>query len=116
MTSLSTQIAELKTLVGQCENELLSLQSGKKAAAPRVRASLQKIKTLAHSMRGEVMNLVKELPTKSRVKKETVSSEALPPPPVLERESTEAPVSAPPAPVKKTRAPRKKTIKEMDVE
>jgi hypothetical protein len=93
MSNLSASIAELKTLVGQAETELLSLQSGKKAAAPRVRASLQKIKNLSHSMRSSVMDFTKALPVNSRAKKvEPVEDEQLPPPPVLKREVTEAPV------------------------
>ena len=71
MSNLSESIAELKTLVGQTENELQSLLGGKKAAAPRVRASLQKIKTLSHSMRSDVMTHVKGLPVNSRGKKTT---------------------------------------------
>ena len=68
MTSLNHSIAELKTLVGQADDELQSLVAGKKASAPRVRASLQKIKTLCHSMRQEVMNHTKALPVKKRAK------------------------------------------------
>ena len=110
MSNLSASIAELKTLVGQAEAELQSLQSGKKASAPRVRASLQKIKTLSHSMRADVMTFTKELPTKARLKKsesepEPVEDE-LPPPPVLERETSEA------LPVKLRRVVRKKPVKD----
>ena len=115
MTNLTQSITELRTLVEQAEAELLSLQSDKKAAAPRVRASLQKVKVLAHSMRSDVMTFTKALPVNNRTKKsepepEPVEDE-LPPPPVLEREKTEA------LPVKKPkRAPRKKAIKEKTVE
>ena len=95
MSNLSQSLAELKTLVGQCEEELQSLQSGKKASAPRCRASLQKIKTLSHGMRAGVMEFTKEMPVKPRAKKvvtETESDEIddeIPPPPVLKREQTE---------------------------
>ena len=106
MSNLTQSIAELKTLVGQAEAELQSLLAGKKAAAPRVRASLQKVKTLSHSMRSSVMTFTKELPTKARAKKvEPVEDEQLPPPPVLERETSEAVL------VKPKRAPRKKASK-----
>ena len=112
MTNLSESIAELKTLVSQTETELQSLLSGKKAAAPRVRASLQKIKTLSHGMRADVMTFTKALPVNSRAKKsepepEPVEDE-LPPPPVLERETSEA------LPVKKPvkRVVRKKSSKD----
>jgi hypothetical protein len=109
MTTLSTNLAVLKTLIGQCETELLALQSGRKASAPRVRASLQKIKALAHSMRAGVMDFTKELPTKTRVKKDvTPIDDDLPPPPMLERTESEAPV-------KKTRVSRKKPVKDVVV-
>ena len=108
MSNLTASIAELRTLVSQAEAELQSLLAGKKASAPRVRASLQKIKTLSHSMRSDVMAHVKALPVNSRAKKiEPVEDETPPPPPVLEREVTEAP-----EPVKKPKRVRKKTIKQ----
>ena len=71
MTELSQAIGELKTLMGQAETELNSLLSGRKASAPRVRASLQKIKTLSHSMRAGVIDYTKSLPVNNRVKKVT---------------------------------------------
>ena len=111
MTNLTASIAELKTLVSQAETELLSLQSGKKASAPRVRASLQKIKTLSHSMRADVMEHVKALPTKAKPKKAVEEEEEnIPPPPKLERETSEA------VPVKKPRQPRKKASKKKTAE
>ena len=66
MTELTQAIGELKTLLGQTENELNSLLAGKKASAPRMRASLQKIKSVSHSMRAVVMDYTKSLPVKSR--------------------------------------------------
>lgn len=118
MTAINQSMAEMKLLVSQAETELNLLHSGKKASAPKVRATLQKIKTLSHSMRSGVMTYVKELPTVSRVKKTTAvpaeDGEALPlTKPVLRRESTQAPeidVSAvKPKPAKKT--PAKKSAK-----
>ena len=106
MSNLTQSIAELKTLVSQAENELQSLLASKKAAAPRVRASLQKIKTLSHTMRSDVMAHVKALPVNSRVKTTEPVDEELPPPPALERETSET------LPVKKPRQPRKKSSKD----
>ena len=111
MTNLSASIAELKTLVGQAEAELLSLQSGKKAAAPRVRASLQKIKTLSHSMRAGVMTFTKALPVNSRAKKAAATEEL--PPPVEPEELEELPPS-PPKLVRQKRV-RKKASKKKAV-
>ena len=114
MSNLSESIAELKTIVGQAETELQSLLSSKKASAPRVRASLQKIKTLSHSMRSGVMQHVKALPVNSRAKKvepvEEPVEDELPSPPVLERETSEA------LPVKLRRVVRKKASKKKATE
>jgi hypothetical protein len=63
-------------------------------------------------MRGDVMAFTKDLPVKTRAKgKENVEpmepvEDVLPPPPVLERETTEAPETVPVKP-----KPRKKAIK-----
>ena len=78
MSKLSQSIAELKTLIGQCETELTSLQAGRKASAARVRSSLQQIKTLSHKMRGDIMIYTRELPTKTRTKKNIEPIEAEP--------------------------------------
>jgi len=86
MSNLTHGIAELRTLLSQCETEVQSLLAGKKASAPRVRASLQKIKTVSHTLRGNVMDHVKGLPTKTKGKKEV---ELPPNPPVLERQNAE---------------------------
>ena len=69
MTSLNDNIVVLKACIAEVESELLALQSGKKSASARARKSLMKVKTLSHSMRSQVMEYLKELPTKSRVKK-----------------------------------------------
>ena len=109
MSNLTQQFAELQSLVSQAQTELLSLQNGKKASAPRVRASLQKIKTVAQAMRGDVMTFTKDLPTKSRTKVAPVETEdEPPPPPVLVRETTTMTGEEEP---KKKRVPRKKPIK-----
>ena len=96
MADLNQQAAELKTLLSQFDEELKSLQTGKKASAPRARSSLQKIKTLSHTMRSGVMSFTKELPTKTRAKKAEAVAEVaepeIPPPPVLERVASVAPV------------------------
>ena len=121
MSNLSASIAELKTLVGQADDELQSLVAGKKASAPRVRASLQKIKTLCHSMRQEVMNHTKALPVKKRAKTAdpVTDKENIPPPAHVVNAPTAAAVLAeeleelPPSPPKLVRQKRvrKKAIK-----
>ena len=117
MSNLTQQFAELTSLVNQSQTELQSLQNGKKASAPRIRASLQKIKTVAQAMRGEVMTFTKDLPTKSRTKVtpvEPTSDEEPPPPPILKRETTT--LTGEETKPKKPRAPRKKAIKKETVE
>ena len=103
MAELTQAIGELKTLLGQTETEVNALLSGKKAAAPRVRASLQKIKGLSHSMRGIVMNYTKALPVKPRTKKEELQINCPTHAAVMAEESAEPQTPAPPSPVKKQR-------------
>ena len=110
MTELQQGIFELKSILGQAEAEVNSLLAGKKAAAPRIRASLQKLKSISHNMRAVVMDYTKALPVKSRApaKKEDLQINR-PTAAVMAEESTEQPQTpAPPGPVKKQ---RKKAIK-----
>ena len=72
MSSLSDQIVVLKSTIANAESEIIALQSGRKASAAKARAHLQKVKTLSHTMRSDIMLYVKSLPTKSRTKKEVV--------------------------------------------
>ena len=69
MSSLNDNIVVLKSCIANAESEIIALQSGRKASAAKARAQLQKVKTLCHTLRGDIMTYVKELPTKSRVKK-----------------------------------------------
>jgi hypothetical protein len=73
--SLSNQINELKILVSQCESEITSLESGRKASSSRARKSLQAIKGSAHTMRKMITETTKALPTKTRAKKAPVVAE-----------------------------------------
>ena len=121
MTAIDQSMNEMKLLVGQMESELNLLQSGRKASAPKCRASLQKIKNPAHIMRGSVMAYVKELPTVSRVKKTTaVPAEDNELPigrPVLKRSMTQAPeiVVDDVKPVVKKSPPKKKSTKSVKI-
>jgi uncharacterized protein involved in exopolysaccharide biosynthesis len=100
MSNLMQNVSELKTLIAQVEFEVQSLSAGKKASAPRIRATLQKIKALAHSMRAGVTQFTSALPTKTRVKvaptptntPEPEEVEVIPAPPTLERQNTVMPV------------------------
>ena len=94
--SLTQSINELQTLLDQTKSEIASLESGKKASAPRCRKSLQSIKLSSHSLRKAITEHTKGLPVKSRTKKEEKMVEE--PEPVAE-----------PEPVKPKRARKKKT-------
>ena len=109
MTDLSASIAELKTILGQCETELQSLLAGKKASAPRVRASLQKIKTLSHLMRSAVMTHVKELPVQTRGLKKKADDLPLSPP-KLERQVAEEVQEPKPKPKTRGKTSKNKTV------
>ena len=67
--SLSESITSLRTMLDTCENEIKSLESGRKASSARARKSLQDIKTSCHSLRKEITEYTRNLPIKSRVKK-----------------------------------------------
>ena len=73
MTSLSEQILLMRQSLENVERELKSLESGKKASAPRARKSLQSLKNSSHALRKQITDSVKTMPTKKRVKKETVN-------------------------------------------
>ncbi len=105
---LERELQTLRTYFETAETEIKSLKSGRRAAAPRARRSLQQIKNTSHKLRGEIMNTVKSMPVKSRTKKEieTPVEEVLPPPPILKREESEAPVK-----VRKSRAKKAATKK-----
>lgn len=107
---LERELQTLRTYFETAETEIKSLKSGRRAAAPRARKSLQQIKQTSHKMRGDIMNTVKSMPVKSRTKKEVEApvEEDLPSPPELKREPSEAPVK--PKPVRKPRA-KKQTKK-----
>jgi hypothetical protein len=70
--SLSDQLQKLKASVEIAENELGSLNSGRKSAGPRLRKSLMDIKKYSHSMRSATTEFSKSLPTKTRLKKKEI--------------------------------------------
>jgi hypothetical protein len=72
MASLSDQVLIMKQSLENVESELKSLESGKKASAPRARKALQSLKQSSHSLRKQITENVKGMPVKSRGKKEAV--------------------------------------------
>ena len=110
MTSLSEQILLMRQSLDDTERELKSLESGKKASAPRARKSLQSLKNSSHALRKQITDSVKSMPTKKRTKKEEVN--------VLDAkmsqvEDPEAEAEAEPEPVKKPKAVRKPRAKKV---
>ena len=103
--SLSEKITSLRTMLSEAENEIKSLESGRKASSARARKSLQSIKTECHGMRKEITEHVKKLPTKQRVKKEPEPVVPEPEPQVKEEE----PMPDKPPKLKRARAVKKQT-------
>ena len=68
--TLDLKVNELQTYINQAGSEIKNLQGGRKAAAPRARQALQKVKSTSHELRANIMEYVKSLPTKSRTKSE----------------------------------------------
>ena len=79
--SLSDSITSLRTMLDTAENEIKSLELGRKASSARARKSLQNIKTASHVLRKEITAHTKNLPTKSRTKKVEVEPEPTEPTP-----------------------------------
>jgi hypothetical protein len=92
--SLSDSIVGLRTLLDSCEQEVKSLEGGKRASAPRCRLHLQNIKKSSHELRKSIMQHAKALPVRKRQPKKEPEPE-----PEAEPEAE---------PVKKTRKPRVK--------
>jgi hypothetical protein len=64
--SLADQLAQIKASINEAERELISLSSGRKISASRVRKQLQNVKTQSQLLRKAVIVHTKELPTKKR--------------------------------------------------
>ena len=68
--SLSSTLSEVITHLNSVKIELEDLETKqRKSSGPRARKSIQSAKVLLHQLRGDIMNYVKELPTKKRVVK-----------------------------------------------
>ena len=82
MSSLSEQVLIMKNNLAEVEEHLNKLQGGRKASSSKARASLMKLKKDSHQLRGDIMKYTKELPVKSRVKKEPIVEQTTPEPEV----------------------------------
>ena len=97
-------ISEIRMQLEVAEKEIASLQGGRKASAARARKSLQIIKGLAHTMRKNIVEFSKGLPTKKRA-----------------GEGAEVPCACEPAPtelpeVPKPKAPKAPRKRKQDIE
>ncbi len=57
---------EIRMQLETAEREIASLQGGRKASAARVRKALQIIKELSHTLRKQIVEYSRSLPTKKR--------------------------------------------------
>jgi hypothetical protein len=73
MTSLNEQVLIMKQSLLEVEEHLAKLQNGRKASSAKSRAILMKLKKDSHQLRSDITKFTKELPTKSRPKKENVN-------------------------------------------
>ena len=73
MTSLNEQVLIMKQSLSEVEEHLSKLQGGRKASSSKARASLMALKKNSHVLRSDITKYTKELPTKSRPKKENVN-------------------------------------------
>ena len=64
--SLNDQILQIQMNLDQAKEHITQLESGRKSGAPKCRASLQKIKVLAHQLRKDCITTQKAIPVKSR--------------------------------------------------
>ena len=64
--SLKEKVNEIRLQLDATERELASLEGGRKASAARARKSLQLIKSLSHTLRKQIVDYTKKLPTKRR--------------------------------------------------
>ena len=64
--SLKEKVNEIRLQLDATERELASLEGGRKASAARARKSLQLIKSLSHTLRKQIVDYKKALPTKRR--------------------------------------------------
>ena len=73
MTSLNEQVLIMKQSLSEVEEHLSKLQGGRKSSSSKARASLMALKKNSHVLRSDITKYTKELPTKSRPKKENVN-------------------------------------------
>ena len=68
-------INEIKMQLETAEKEIASLESGRKASAARARKALQIIKGLSHTLRKQIVEYSRSLPTKKRAGVEGAAAE-----------------------------------------
>ena len=98
--SFKNDIVLLRSYLDEAELHLEKLEGGVKASSSKARVSLFKIKSLAHQLRKDITEKLKQMPTKTRTPKKVAEKPAEPEP---ERVS--------PVPVTKVRKPRVKKVK-----
>ena len=112
--SLQEQILLMRANLDSAEQQIKSLEAGRKSSSAKARASLMKLKTQSHDLRKSVITKQKELPVKSRAKK--VVEPTINAPTAAAVEAEEPTVPAPETQVKKPRKPRVKKEKKSKVD
>ena len=82
--SLKEKVNEIRLQFDSTERELASLEGGRKASAARARKSLQLIKSLSHTLRKQIVDYTKALPTKRRTPIEVAAPEVIEVPEVVD--------------------------------
>ena len=99
--SFKNDIVLLRSYLDEAEHHLEKLEGGVKASSSKARVALFKIKSLSHQLRKDITEKLKQMPTKTRPKKE--------PEPVADPEPEPERVIL--VPVTKVRKPRVKKVK-----
>ena len=100
--SFKNDIVLLRSYLDEAEHHLEKLEGGVKASSSKARVALFKIKSLAHQLRKDITEKLKQMPTKTRTpKKPEKPAEA-----VAEPE----PERVAPVPIMKVRKPRVKKV------
>jgi hypothetical protein len=71
--SLSDSVLLMKQSLAEVEEHLTKLQNGRKASSSKARASLMSLKKNSHQLRSDITKFTKELPVRTRPKKENVN-------------------------------------------
>ena len=105
--SFKNDIVLLRSYLDEAELHLEKLEGGVKASSSKARVSLFKIKSLAHQLRKDITEKLKQMPTKTRTPKKVAEKPAEPEP---ERVAEAVADRVCPVPITKVKKPRAKKV------